>query len=362
MEEKSRKHITANKLLRAARERRGWSQAALADQVGTTELTIGRWERGERTPQLLYRARLCEIFDMTAEELGLVKQEQTIQEDHAEPDVSLPVPPPQEVFPIMAEEKPRVKPLKSFFQGNKRVLIASVLMLVLVIGSTFGLFIYYAHVPSHSVAANNSKGNHISSNSNSSTPALQDKSFADPAAQPFINDPLTGPDPHYAWHVGHHCYFVDKSYQFHMPNGVNYCLMENMQLQDIEYHITVRILEGTQAGIVFRADDNSRLYYFSINISGRYELDIVDNPVYKKSLLAGDSSAIVPGLNQPNTLAVIARGNTFALFINGQEVGQIADKMFASGHIGVAVGDYNALTQTYTTVAAFVGQKIWKLT
>src|SRR5690348_2434094 len=73
MDEKDKKHFNPNRRLRAAREQRGWSQTALAEQLGTTELTVGRWERGERSPQVFYRAKLCELFGMTAEELGLVK-------------------------------------------------------------------------------------------------------------------------------------------------------------------------------------------------------------------------------------------------------------------------------------------------
>src|SRR5690242_1322839 len=71
MDEKDKKCCNPNRRLRTVREQRGWSQAVLAEQLGTTELTVGRWERGERSPQLFYRSKLCELFGMTAEELGL---------------------------------------------------------------------------------------------------------------------------------------------------------------------------------------------------------------------------------------------------------------------------------------------------
>lgn len=40
--------------------------------LGTTYLSVCRWENGTTTPSLYYRKRLCEIFQLSAEELGLV--------------------------------------------------------------------------------------------------------------------------------------------------------------------------------------------------------------------------------------------------------------------------------------------------
>jgi ribosome-binding protein aMBF1 (putative translation factor) len=41
---------TPNQRLRRERERRAWSQQELADEVGTTPLNVGRWERGVTQP------------------------------------------------------------------------------------------------------------------------------------------------------------------------------------------------------------------------------------------------------------------------------------------------------------------------
>lgn len=37
--------------IRAARERRGWSQAQLADAVDVSPRSVGNWERGESVPK-----------------------------------------------------------------------------------------------------------------------------------------------------------------------------------------------------------------------------------------------------------------------------------------------------------------------
>ena len=58
--------------IRLERERRGWSQADLAERVGCEPKTIGRWERGERIPRPYHRQRLYELFGKGAEAFGLV--------------------------------------------------------------------------------------------------------------------------------------------------------------------------------------------------------------------------------------------------------------------------------------------------
>ncbi len=63
--------MVANRALYAARMRRGWSQAILANKLETSAKNVGRWERGETFPSPYYRERLCQLFDLDAEALGL---------------------------------------------------------------------------------------------------------------------------------------------------------------------------------------------------------------------------------------------------------------------------------------------------
>jgi len=58
--------------LRLARERRGWTQEELAERVGASPLSVGRWERGSVTPGPHYRRKLCELYTLSAEDLGLL--------------------------------------------------------------------------------------------------------------------------------------------------------------------------------------------------------------------------------------------------------------------------------------------------
>jgi transcriptional regulator with XRE-family HTH domain/tetratricopeptide (TPR) repeat protein len=69
-----------NQRLRCARLQRGWSQQRVADLLnqlpGATRADrelVYRWEAGKRTPSPFYRERLCQVFRMTADQLGLVE-------------------------------------------------------------------------------------------------------------------------------------------------------------------------------------------------------------------------------------------------------------------------------------------------
>lgn len=77
--------------LRQERIRQNWRQQDLADQLGTTVVTVQRWERGSHQPSAYFRIKLCALFGKTAEELGFV------------PDQVLP-PAAEEILSAPAEE------------------------------------------------------------------------------------------------------------------------------------------------------------------------------------------------------------------------------------------------------------------
>src|SRR5689334_10925055 len=60
--------------LRQERERRGWSRSYVAEKIEVDVITVGRWERGERMPHPPCRQKLCALFEMNAEDLGLFSE------------------------------------------------------------------------------------------------------------------------------------------------------------------------------------------------------------------------------------------------------------------------------------------------
>lgn len=86
MERKSRinKEAISKPRLKYERERRGWTLEYVATLITCPDpRMIARWERGATFPSPRYRQALCEIFEKSAEELGLLKQNLVESAEHA---------------------------------------------------------------------------------------------------------------------------------------------------------------------------------------------------------------------------------------------------------------------------------------
>ncbi|HEU5229527.1 MAG TPA: helix-turn-helix transcriptional regulator [Ktedonobacteraceae bacterium] len=74
--------MTPNRRLKQARELRGWSQAKVAQQLGTDATTVSRWERGLFSPTPYFREKLCTLFSKNTAELGLLEGADQPQESN----------------------------------------------------------------------------------------------------------------------------------------------------------------------------------------------------------------------------------------------------------------------------------------
>jgi tetratricopeptide (TPR) repeat protein/transcriptional regulator with XRE-family HTH domain len=72
------------------RKRQNWSQKEVADFLGTTQHNVSRWESGLTMPGPYFRAKLCELFGKSPQELGLFGEQ---ERDEQQPD-PLPETPP----------------------------------------------------------------------------------------------------------------------------------------------------------------------------------------------------------------------------------------------------------------------------
>src|SRR5882757_1015240 len=84
--------------LKVEREMLGWSQAKLADTLGTMPRSVSRWEQGLAVPYPYYREQLCAIFSKTAEELGLLSN---VNENDAEEEAVFYVTNPDSPVPLI---------------------------------------------------------------------------------------------------------------------------------------------------------------------------------------------------------------------------------------------------------------------
>ncbi len=88
MVKKSVRSENPNQRLKQQRMARGWSQEHVAQNIGTSAFTVGRWERGVSRPSSYFRAKLCELFQCSAAELGLTTYQKT-SVDSADGAISL---------------------------------------------------------------------------------------------------------------------------------------------------------------------------------------------------------------------------------------------------------------------------------
>jgi len=116
-----------NTRLRNERERRGWSREYVAEQISGNAQTVGRWERGTTSPSPYYRQRLCELFKMDAEELGLFEAE---QEQVAQPDEE-----------VNSREEAGSPPLSFMFGRGSFSKLLALLGVVIVISVLLSIFL-----------------------------------------------------------------------------------------------------------------------------------------------------------------------------------------------------------------------------
>ena len=93
------------------------------------------------------------------------------------------------------------------------------------------------------------------------------------------------------------------------------------------------------AGVVMRLTsilDSSQYYMFEIRQSGEYSFDLRTDEGWTSLIGWTPSPAIHPSV--VNTLEVMAEGDTFSFFINGEWVADARDSTLSSGRTGLVVG------------------------
>src|SRR5260221_8926978 len=98
----------SNDLLRAAREKRGWTQAEVAEKMGTRSVNVSRGEKGITFPSRFYRQKLGTLFGSSASELGLTHESGEQDIPGAAAAVFLfnePLPAPGELYARQRERK-----------------------------------------------------------------------------------------------------------------------------------------------------------------------------------------------------------------------------------------------------------------
>jgi len=137
------------------------------------------------------------------------------------------------------------------------------------------------------------------------------------------------------------------------------CYANTPTFSNFAFQVQMTITQGDEGGILFRADPtNSKYYLFRIDTNGAYDLFVYASNQSSSAtrLLSGTAQGFKTGLNQPNTLALVAQGNNLYFYINSQFINSASDSTFTSGKIGVFGED-----ATNPTDAAFTNAQVWQL-
>jgi hypothetical protein len=152
--------------------------------------------------------------------------------------------------------------------------------------------------------------------------------------------------------AGGGCSFINGAYNISMSlrGTVAVCDANATSVANFALQVQMTMVSGDGGGIVFR-DNGHGFYRFRVGSDGTFDLVNQTN-----GLVSGFSAAIKKGLNQVNTLTVIAQGQQIDLYVNGQFLTSVNDSASISGKVGLFAVDFSNPTR-----AAFSNLKVWSL-
>jgi len=110
-------------------------------------------------------------------------------------------------------------------------------------------------------------------------------------------------------------------------------------------------------GVMLRSPDPNQGYLFGFSCDGQYSFRIWNGEKFYYPIPWDTSSHILKGPDQTNRLGIMAEGNLFSLYANGQLLTTIKDDTYTYGQIGVFVG----AVKTAGFMAAFDQIAYWEL-
>ncbi len=273
-----------------------------------------------------------------------------------------PPPPPYYPYqpPQQIQQGPQGPPPPVRRGGSRAGLIVGVVLLVLVLVAG-GIFVAASRL-----------GRGSSSSTTSTTPtrvnATTTPAVISQTPNPYthsgklaFSDTLGDNSGGHAWDEnGKNCAFSSGTYHAIAPDASfsDYCIAQSTDFNDFVFEAQMRIIKGNAGGIIFRVtstNPTNEYYSFYIGRDGSYELEKADG----SRLTSGSNPAINPGLDKTNVIAVVAKGNSFKLYVNHQPIDTVTDSTYSHGHIGLIAVVYAKGGQP--TEVEFSNVKVWTL-
>lgn len=155
------------------------------------------------------------------------------------------------------------------------------------------------------------------------------------------------------------CQFINETYHVIELNAnyFTYCT-DKTPFDNFAFEVQMTIIQGDCGGIIFRAAGTvGNNYFFQICQNGTYALYTIgsNNSISKTLIRSKSSHAVHSGLNQANTIAVVANGATLTLYVNYQNIDHITDATYSRGQLG-----FVAYPENQTTEVIYSNAKVWQ--
>jgi serine/threonine protein kinase len=165
-----------------------------------------------------------------------------------------------------------------------------------------------------------------------------------------LSDPLTQNTGVANWDDYHNdssaCQFSRGAYHEVLARGFGGpCLARATDFANFTYQIQMTLVQGSntavEGGVVFRVDPGNGNSFYRLSFHQNGDFDLCVNFAQN-----GNAQGYCPliahcgpchlGLNHPNIVAVVAQGNSFTFYVNGQVLGgPVIDQTYTHGEIGV---------------------------
>ena len=140
--------------------------------------------------------------------------------------------------------------------------------------------------------------------------------------------------------------------------GFGYCgpKANGLVFSNLAFEANITILQGDFAGIWFRyGQSQGTRYLFFMDTQGDYGLTADENN-YLSYLRQGNRHAAFRLGHQTNLLAIVAIGDTIAIYVNHELLASITDTSYQQGQIGVFA---QGISSGFDTI--FSDVRVWKL-
>lgn len=190
----------------------------------------------------------------------------------------------------------------------------------------------------------------VATNPNPYPPHNGKLALIDPLTQPYLWQNYTGTDLKCQFKSG--AYHVIENKQF-----VNGCSPSTPAYSNFAVEVQITVLQGYCGGMAFRSDLQLKsLYYFEICTDRHYYFSIYQNHKLINTPIKSTSSAIKLGLNQANTVAVVANGKQIDFYVNNQKINSATDTRYTQGSFFLIADNY-----TDQTDVSFNNLRLWNL-